>query len=148
MTTFIIFFLSLFRSIMLKSISLPVTTHFFINSCIFLTIFHHSSCSYGNTFSNIHFFRVTALLQVKDNWMGQPTSVPYFPLGNCASNCPTSLIANYFNIKKYLHLWPVKSNTYNLRKGTAGDIRWHFLKNVLLKKCYRNADDYSIPDFI
>lgn len=99
-TTFMGFFLCLFLVNYAQSISLSVIIHFFINSCIFLTIFHHSSCSYGNTFSNIHSLRVTTLLQVKDNWMGQPTSVPYFLLGKCASNWPTSLIANYFNIKK------------------------------------------------
>lgn len=59
-----------------QSVSVSVIIHFFINSYIFLTIFHHSSCSYGNTFSNIHSLRVTALLWVEDNWMGQPASVP------------------------------------------------------------------------
>lgn len=54
--------------------------------------------------------------------MGQPTSVPYFLLGRRVSNWPIGLIANNFNIKKYLHLLPVKSNICNLREGTAGDV--------------------------
>lgn len=80
--------------------SLSVIVHFFINSCIFLTIFHHSSGSYGNTTLQHSFLESDRSVASERQLNGAAaTSVPYFPFGKHPSNWPASLIAKYFGIK-------------------------------------------------
>lgn len=102
--------------------------------------------------SNIHSLRVTAALRVRDNRMGQPTSVPYFPFRKHPSNWPASLIAKYFNIKNICIHDQSKAIHTVLRQGTAGDVCLNFVSTALkllpIPLSYRNIDDYSIPDFI